>query len=188
MTQVREAYGLGGVPVGIAVVVLFAIVIARSHGTYWAARGVVRGAQQVHENDRGPGWWRTAMERLEAWTSTRAAQRGLDLVRRWGPVAVTLAYLTIGLQTAIFAAAGLVRMPYLRFAIASVPGAIVWAVVWATVGFGAFWGAAALFAASPWALVAAAVVLLLVVAWAVRRRLLRRATDVPADQPADALD
>lgn len=188
MTQVREAYGLGGVPVGIAVVVLFAIVIARSHGTYWAARGVVRGAQQVHENDRGPGWWRATIERLEAWTSTRAAQRGLDLVRRWGPIAVTLAYLTIGLQTAIFAAAGLVRMPYLRFALASVPGAIVWAVVWATVGFGAVWGALALFAASPWALLAVVAVLLAATWWFVRRRLLRRAADVNDDEPADALD
>lgn len=188
MTDVRDAYGLGSVPMGITVVVLFAIVMARSHATYWAGRAVVRGAQQVHDSDRGPGWWRSTIEHLERWTGTRAAQRGLDLVRRWGAVAVTLAYLTIGLQTAVFASAGLIKMPYLRFSLASVPGAIVWAVVWATVGFGAFWGAAALFAASPWALVAAAVVLLLVVAWAVRRRLLRRATDVPADQPADALD
>ncbi|MGY4642918.1 DedA family protein [Cellulomonas sp. URHB0016] len=188
MTEVREAYRLGGVPVGIAVVVLFAIVIARSHGTYWAGRAVVRGAQQVHENDRGPGWWRATIVRLEAWTGTRAAQRGLDLVRRWGAVAVTLAYLTIGLQTAIFASAGLVRMPYLRFAIASVPGALVWAVVWATVGFGAVWGALALFAASPWALLVVVAVLLAGSAWLVRRRLLRRAADVRDDQPADALD
>src|SRR6186997_1444614 len=102
---------------GIAVIVLFAIVMARSHATYWAGRAVVRGAQQVNENERGPGWWRSTIRRLEAWTGTRAAQRGLDLVRRWGSVAVTLAYLKIGVQTAIFAAAGLIKMPYLRFTI-----------------------------------------------------------------------
>ncbi|GIG19920.1 hypothetical protein Cch01nite_06440 [Cellulomonas chitinilytica] len=188
MTDVREAYGLGGAPIGIAVIVLFAIVMARSHATYWAGRAVVRGAQQVHDSDSGPGWWRSTIERLERWTSTRAAQRGLDLVRRWGAVAVTLAYLTIGLQTAIFASAGLVKMRYLRFSLASIPGAIIWAVVWATVGFGAFWGALALFAASPWALLAVVVVLILVVVWVVRSRLLRRAADAPESEPADALD
>lgn len=188
MTDVREAYGLGGAPIGIAVIVLFAIVMARSHATYWAGRAVTRGAQQVHGGDTGPGWWRSTIERLERWTSTRAAQRGLDLVRRWGAVAVTLAYLTIGLQTAVFASAGLIKMRYLRFSLASIPGAIVWAIVWATVGFGAFWGALALFAASPWALLAVVVVLLVVVVWVVRHRLLRHAADAAEDERADALD
>ena len=55
MTDVRDAYGLGGVSLGIAVAVLFAIVLARSHATYWAGRGVVRGAQAVHETEGAPG-------------------------------------------------------------------------------------------------------------------------------------
>ena len=170
-----DAYHLGSVPLGVAVAGLFVIVMARSHGTYWAGRGVVRGAQAVHEQEGAPGWWHATVRRLETWTDRRSAQRGLDLVRRWGPIAVTLAYLTVGLQTAIFAAAGLVKMPYLRFAIASVPGALVWAVVWATIGFGAVWGAISLFATSPWALAAAVLLLVVVVGWLVRRRLLRRA-------------
>ena len=121
------------------------------------------------------------MVRLEAWTDTRTARRGLDLVRRWGAVAITLAYLTVGLQTAIFAAAGLIKMPYLRFTIASIPGALIWAIVWATVGFGAVWAALALFAHSPWALVGVAAVVVVVVGWLVRRRLARRAAEpVPA--------
>ena len=36
------AFGLATVPVGIAVVALFFIVLARSHATYWAGRGVTR--------------------------------------------------------------------------------------------------------------------------------------------------
>ena len=118
-----DAYHLGSVPLGVAVAGLFVIVMARSHGTYWAGRGVVRGAQAVDHKEGAPGWWHASVRRLETWTDKQSAQRGLDLVRRWGPIAVTLAYLTVGLQTAIFAAAGLVKMPYLRFAIASVPGA-----------------------------------------------------------------
>jgi membrane protein DedA with SNARE-associated domain len=121
------------------------------------------------------------MVRLEAWTDTRTAKRGLDLVRRWGAVAITLAYLTVGLQTAIFAAAGLIKMPYLRFAIASIPGALIWAIVWATVGFGAVWAGLALFAKSPWALAGVAVVLVVGIGWLVRRRLARHAAEpVPA--------
>ncbi|WP_315097430.1 VTT domain-containing protein [uncultured Cellulomonas sp.] len=166
----RDAYRLGTVPLGVAIAGLFVIVIVRSHATYWVGRGIVRGARAVDEHDGAPRWWHSSVRRLEAWSGTPSAQRGLDLVRRWGPIAVTLAYLTVGLQTAVVGAAGLVRMPYLRFALASIPGAIAWAVIWATIGFGALWAAVALFARSPWALAGTVVVLVLVVGWLVRRR------------------
>ena len=153
----RDAYHLGSVPLGVAVAGLFVIVMARSHGTYWAGRGVVRGAQAVARAARArPAGGTPPIRRLEAWTDTaQRPARASTWCGAGAPIAVTLAYLTVGLQTAIFAAAGLVKMPYLRFAIASVPGALVWAVVWATIGFGAVWGAIALFATSPWALAGA---------------------------------
>jgi len=173
--NVRDAYHLGGVPVGIAILGLFVIVMARSHGTYWAGRGVVRGAQGSHQLGSAPGWWHATIEKLERWTSTSSAQKGLGMVRRWGAPAVSLAYLTVGLQTAIFASAGLIRMPYLRFTVASIPGALVWAVVWATVGFGAVWAAVTLFATSPWALLAVVVALAAAIGGLVRLRLSRRA-------------
>jgi membrane protein DedA with SNARE-associated domain len=173
--NVRDAYHLGGVSVGIAIALLFLIVMARSHATYWAGRGVVRGAQETHGVEAAPGWWHATMDKLESWTSTDAAQKGLDLVRRWGAPAISLAYLTVGLQTAIFASAGLIRMPYLRFTLASIPGAVVWAVVWATVGFGAVWGAVNLFSASPWAFLAAVLVLAAAIGGLVWLRLSRRA-------------
>ena len=186
--NVRDAYHLGGVPVGIAIVGLFVIVMARSHGTYWAGRGVVRGAQGSHQREGAPGWWHATMDKLEQWTSTTAAQKGLGMVRRWGAPAVSLAYLTIGLQTAIFASAGLIKMPYLRFTLASIPGALVWAVVWATVGFGAVWGALNLFDASPWALLAVTLVLAAAIGGIVWFRLSRRSRNTePAElaMPAD---
>ena len=65
-----DAYHLGSVPLGVAVAGLFVIVMARSHGTYWAGRGVVRGAQAVHEQEGAPGWWHATIRRLEAWTDT----------------------------------------------------------------------------------------------------------------------
>jgi membrane protein DedA with SNARE-associated domain len=177
-TDVAAAYGLAAKPFVVVLVVLFAIVFARSHLTYWAGRGVVRGAMYGQERIGGPAWWRAMVLRIAAFAASAPARRGLALLHRFGPVAVTLAYLTVGVQTAVFAGSGLLRMPYARFTLASIPGAAAWALVWATVGFGAVWGAFALAAGSPWALVAVLVVVAAVAAgFVVRGR--RRAPKPP---------
>jgi membrane protein DedA with SNARE-associated domain len=108
-------------------------------------------------------------------------------VHRWGPFAVTLAYLTVGVQTAVFAGAGVLRMPYLRFTLASLPGAVAWAAIWGTVGIGAVWGALSLAAGSPWGLVALGVVIAAVAAagiTATRRRATAPAETADVDDPA----
>lgn len=173
MTDVAREYGLGGLPVAVVLVALFAIVLARSHLTYWAGRAVARGAQHEGLRRRGPAWWQRTVERAARVSATPGARQGIALVHRWGPAAVTLAYVTVGVQTAVFLGSGLVRMPYLRFTLASVPGSVAWAVVWGTVGMGAVWGAVTLAAGSPWGLAAlGAVVLVLgtVVGATARRR------------------
>lgn len=110
---------------------------------------------------------RTRAQRL---LRTPAARHGLALVHRWGPLAVTAAYLTVGVQTAVFVGSGLLRMPYLRFTLASIPGSIAWALIWGTVGLGVVWGAVRLAATSPWGFAAAvAVVAGVVVAVLLRR-------------------
>lgn len=186
-TDVAAAYGLAGKPFVVVLVVLFAIVLARSHLTYWAGRAVVRGAQYGQEKIAGPAWWRATVLRIGAFASSSPARRGMALLHRWGPVAVTLAYLTVGVQTAVFAGSGLIRMPYPRFTLASLPGAAAWAVIWATVGLGAVWAALALAARSPWALAGVLVALAAVVAALVlrsRRRAVRAATPEATDSPA----
>lgn len=160
-TQVLAEYGLDGMPVTAALLSLFGIVLARSHLTYWAGRGVEHGARSEGVRGRGPRWWQRVVGRTARVASTPSARYGIALVHRWGPVAVTLAYLTVGVQTAVFAGAGLLRMPYLRFALASVPGAAMWAVVWGTVGLGAVWGTVSLAAGSPWGFAALAAVAVL---------------------------
>ncbi|ADG75077.1 membrane-associated protein [Cellulomonas flavigena DSM 20109] len=162
-TQVLAGYGLDGLPVVVALACLFGIVMARSHLTYWAGRGVARGARREGEQRRGPRGWQRVVDRTARLSATPSARRGVAIVHRWGPVAVTLAYLTVGVQTTVFAGAGLLRMPYLRFTLASVPGALAWAVVWGTVGIGAVWGALALAAGSPAGLAALVVVVAVVV-------------------------
>lgn len=172
-----ETFGLGAASIGVAVATLFLIALARSHATYWAGRGVVRGAKTVHSTDKGYQWWRSSIRRLEVWTSTRAAQRGLELVRRWGPFAVTFAFITFGVQTAVFAASGLIRMRYLRFTIATIPGALAWGIIWATVGLSAVWGAIRLVATSPWLLAGVLACAIALGSWFVRRRMLRHAQE-----------
>lgn len=171
-SEVLAAYGLDGMPVTLALVALFGIVMARSHGTYWAGRAVARGARYEGAHRHGPVWWQRVVARSARLATTPSARRGVAIVHRWGPVAVTLAYVTVGVQTAVFAGAGLVRMPYLRFTVASVPGAAAWALVWGTVGLGAVWGALALATGSPAGLLA--LLLALVVVGATGLTLARR--------------
>lgn len=182
--ELLREYGLDGVPVVVGLLALFGIVLARSHLTYWAGRGVARGARYEGEHRHGPAWWRRTVERTARLTSTPSARRGLAIVHRWGPFGVTLAYLTVGVQTAVFAGAGLLRMPYLRFTVASVPGAAAWALVWGTVGIGAAWGALTLAAGSTWGLVvllAAVTAVVAAVTVAARRRRRTEPVLVPTD-------
>lgn len=180
-TEVAEAYGLGGKPFVVVLVVLFVVVFLRSHATYWAGRTLVRGAQLGQEKIGGPAWWRATVARMGRFAQSRAAQRGVALVHRWGPVAVVLAYLTVGVQTAVFLCAGMVRMPYARFTVASAPGAALWAVIWGTVGLGAVYAGMALAARSPWAPVVA--VAAVVAAFVVRSRRRRAARPARAAAP-----
>ncbi|MGW6129825.1 DedA family protein [Cellulomonas sp. NPDC055163] len=188
-TDVAEAYGLGGKPFWLVVVLLVVIVAARSHGTYWLARGVAHGASGLgarRASDR-PSRLASAHERLLTWGTSPSGRRAAEALRRAGPFAVSLAYLTVGAQTAVFAAAGLARMSYPRFVLASVPGCIAWAFVWATVGLGALWGAVALAARSPWLLVGAAAALTTAVVVVRHRRARRRQPDAAVAEPADDL-
>ncbi|MFS0699196.1 DedA family protein [Cellulomonas sp. 179-A 4D5 NHS] len=187
-TDVAEAYGLGGKPFWLVVVLLVVIVAARSHGTYWLARGVAHGASGLgtrRASDRSSRL-AAARGRLLTWGSSPSGRRAAEALRRVGPFAVTLAYLTVGAQTAVFAAAGLARMSYPRFVLASVPGCVAWAFVWATVGLGALWGAVALAARSPWLLAVVVAALVAVLVW--HRRTRARRVRLPGSETAEPVD
>ncbi|UZN01776.1 DedA family protein [Cellulomonas sp. S1-8] len=187
-TELLAGYGLDGLPVVAALLCLFGIVLVRSHLTYWAGRGVARGARYEGEHRHGPRWWQRTVERTARLASTPSARTGVALVHRVGPLAVTLAYVTVGIQTAVFAGAGMLRMPYLRFTLASIPGAALWAVIWGTVGLGAVWGALALAAGSPWGLVGVVGVAALVAAVVVTVTRRRRRAEPHLAVPARADD
>ena len=56
-------------------------------------------------------------------------------MQRFGAPAVTLGFRTVGVQTAINASAGMLRMPQRRFLPAVTLGAALWSLLYTTVGF-----------------------------------------------------
>jgi membrane protein DedA with SNARE-associated domain len=95
-------------------------------------------------------------------------------VARWGAPVVTLSFLTVGIQTLVNLAAGVMRMPLRRYLPALTIGAILWAFLYATMGFATFAAWRRVYELSPAVAVACIVVLLAGLAgyivWQVRHR------------------
>ena len=157
---------LDGKPFALVVSVLFVIVLLRAQVTYWLGRGVTEGVLRTAMAGRisGP---RTA--------------RAIAALNRWGLPLVTVSFLTIGFQTVVNAAAGLIRMPWVRYTLAMLIGCLAWALIYATVGIAAFEAAVALAARSPLALAGVLALVVIVVGALVVAR--RRRMAVPADDP-----
>ncbi|RQN10225.1 hypothetical protein EHW97_00770 [Aeromicrobium camelliae] len=131
----------------------FVVAVLRAGGTYLIGRGVTAGLVQ----------WRRPNERVLAM---------MDRVGRWGPPAVTVSFLTVGVQTAVNLAAGLIAMPWPRYLMGLIPGAALWASIWSTIGMAAFMAALAGLRGEPLVLVALAAGILIVATlmWRSRRR------------------
>ena len=114
---------------------LFAVVLLRAQATYWLGRLAAKGASSA----AGASGWRG---RASRWFDGPVPRKGADLLDRWGMVVIPLCFLTVGVQTAVNAAAGLVRMRWGVYTLAMVPGCVLWALLY---GFGiyAVWSAAA---------------------------------------------
>ncbi|QTE28467.1 DedA family protein [Pengzhenrongella sicca] len=171
MNDVPAVLGLDRLTFPALVAALFVIVLLRAQATYWLGRAVRSSTVRLGRGHPPTGWWGRVVMAVERWSRSAGGRRALALVRRWGALAVTLSFFTVGVQTAVNAAAGLSRMPFARYLLAMAPGCLAWALIYATVGFAAFYGAVALAAGSPWALAGAAALLAAgVAALAVRRR------------------
>ncbi|QMW66652.1 VTT domain-containing protein [Mumia sp. ZJ1417] len=161
-------------PEGPAVTVwlfFFVVVFLRAQATYWIARVA---AVQVLTRPHPTGGWRA---RTHDWLEGDSAQRGADVVRRWGALAVPVSFLTVGAQTVINAGAGVVQMPFMRYLLAMIPGCMVWALVWTTIGMSAFYAAVGAGLTTGWGIALAALTVVGVVAAVVvfRRRSRARA-------------
>ncbi|MET3369588.1 UNVERIFIED_CONTAM: membrane protein DedA with SNARE-associated domain [Jeotgalibacillus campisalis] len=152
-------------PFGIALAALFAIVMIRVNATYWIGRGAVAGLAHTR--------FSSSLERPKA-------ARAQALIQRWGPYAVVLSFLTVGLQTAINLAAGAARMPLRRYLPAAVAGSVIWALLYATIGLAALEAWLAVAAASPVGAAVGVAALTAIVVWVVvfrRRRARAKSAD-----------
>lgn len=122
----------------VAVVAFFLFgAVARSQALYWAGRGVSRGVGRTRFGDRFDGL---------------RVRRAVAAIERWGMPVVPLAFLTVGFQSAVLGAAGLLRIGWLRFTLWALPGCVAWAIVWGGGGMATVAAAWALARRSPWGL------------------------------------
>ncbi|BDZ54660.1 DedA family protein [Agromyces marinus] len=108
-----------GWPLPAAIGTLFVIVLLRAGGTYALGRGSRAGVKRLLERRGRMG---PALARAEA------------VVDRYGAPVVALSFLTVGFQTAVNLAAGVMRMPLIRYLPALVIGGAAWATMYGVLG------------------------------------------------------
>jgi len=147
-----------GLPYPVTVAALFLIVLFRANATYWLGRGAYAGASRT---------------RLQARLNSPRFARAQRQVARWGAPVVTASFLTVGIQTVVNLAAGATRMPMRRYLPAVTVGCLLWALLYASVGFVTLAGWRRLYELSPAGAVAVLVLLGLGLAgyigWQLRR-------------------
>src|SRR6476469_2126336 len=157
---------LDGLPFPLAVGVLFCIVMLRANATYWIGRGAATGA---------------ARTRLSRVVGSATFRRAHGIVARWGAPVVTGSFLTVGIQSLFNLAAGVARMPLRRYLPAVTLGSILWALLYATVGFVTVAGWLKLYELSPLAAIVGTVVLLTALGafvwWQVQQRTKERSSE-----------
>jgi len=116
---------------------LYLVATPRGQATYWLARLVTEQADRRigRGHRRGIGGGLAAVRR---WLEGESVARGRRAVRRWGLPAVPLCYLTVGFQTLVLAAAGVLRVRWIAFTLAQLPGALAWAAIYTTIGWAAW--------------------------------------------------
>ncbi|MDR6687586.1 membrane protein DedA with SNARE-associated domain [Arthrobacter sp. 1088] len=157
-------------PFGVALAALFAIVMIRVNVTYWLGRGAVAGFAHTRF---GASLQQPSLQQSKA-------ARAQAFIQRWGPYAVVLSFLTIGLQTAVNLAAGAARMPLRRYLPAAIGGSIIWALLYATIGLAALEAWLAVAATSPAGAGLSVLAVLAVIVWVVvarRRRSAAKSAD-----------
>ena len=133
---------------------LFVIVFLRAQGTYWLARAIPAAAERRAASGKSRG-------KFTRWFLGPTPRKGASILEKWGVIVIPLCFLTVGVQTAVLAGAGLVRMNWRKFTLAMLPGAAAWALLYG-IGLLAVWTAAVTaVAGNPWSYVVIVVVVAL---------------------------
>ncbi len=153
-------------PFPVVYAAMFVIVMFRANATYWLGRAATLGTERT---------------RLRHLVQSRGYARASGWIERWGPPAVTVSFLTIGVQTLVNLAAGVMRMPLRHYLPAVTGGCLIWALVYSTVGVVGLAAFRMVWERSPAAAVACVVVVVGLLAWWVVVRVRGRAQ--PDDEP-----
>ncbi|QOR69225.1 VTT domain-containing protein [Ruania alkalisoli] len=166
---------LTGFPFALVLASLSAGAWLRGQLLYWIGRIPTDQALRRTHPDHG---WR---KRIHDWLAAGGADAGIVAIRRWGLVAVPLCYVTVGFQSMVQAAAGVLRITWWKYALAQIPGALAWGTIYSTIGFAVWEAALAAAAGSP---VGIGVIVVLVAAGVTALVMLRRRRDRVAAIPA----
>ena len=151
-------------------VFLFFVVFFRAQATYWLARGAASGAVLASGRQGFLG----AMAR---WFDGPVPRKGAAMLDKWGIIVIPLCFLTVGIQTAVNAGAGLVRMRWSTYTIAMIPGCVLWALLYGLGTLAVFAAAIRAVAGSPWGWAGLTLIIMLIAAKIVWGRRKRRAVD-----------
>lgn len=135
------SWAQSGVPL---IAFLFVVVFFRAQGTYWMARSLPAAISKWGPNSK-------RFSKVASWVDGPVPAKGAAILEKWGIIAIPLSFLTVGLQTAVLAGSGLLRMNWVKFTIAMIPGCLAWAMLYG-LGLLAVWSAAIkAVAGNPWA-------------------------------------
>ena len=160
------------------IIFLFFVVLFRAQGTYWLGRLAAAGALAAEGREGFLG-------RLAAWFNGPVPRRGADLMERWGLIVIPLCFLTVGIQTAVNAAAGVVRMKWWTYTLCMLPGCVLWALLYG-LGLLAVWmSAIGAITGSPWGWAGIAAIAVLI-AWRVWSKRAKNAATAKAEPSHEA--
>ena len=151
-------------------VFLFMVVLLRAQTTYWLARAAASGAVLA----TGRQGFLGAVAR---WFDGPVPRKGAAMLDKWGIIVMPLCFLTVGIQTAVNAGAGLVRMRWSTYTIAMIPGCVLWALLYGLGTLAVFAAAIRAVAGSPWGWAGLALIVALIAAKIVWGRRKRRAVN-----------
>lgn len=147
-------------------VFLFVVVLLRAQATYWLARGAASGAVLATGRQ---GFLGT----MARWFDGPIPRKGAAMLDKWGIIVIPLCFLTVGIQTAVNAGAGLVRMRWSTYTIAMIPGRVLWALLYGLGTLAVFAAAIRAVAGSPWGWAGLTLIATLIaakIAWGRRKR------------------
>ena len=151
-------------------VFLFMVVLLRAQSTYWLARAAASGAVLA----TGRQGFLGAVAR---WFDGPVPRKGAAMLDKWGVIVIPLCFLTVGIQTAVNAGAGLVRIRWSTYTIAMIPGCVLWALLYGLGTLAVFAAAIRAVAGSPWGWAGLALIVALIAAKIVWGRRKRRAVN-----------